>query len=98
MEKFNKFILSIIILLIVIPNIIGQTKKNCLRAFNIRSKGLNISFDFYNNQYLRCQAILPDGFNQTTVVPNLSDEDGNVVFLQCTGENQASHHGTKLTG
>ncbi|MHB8581222.1 MAG: glycoside hydrolase family 36 protein [Ignavibacteriaceae bacterium] len=98
MKDLFKFSIFLFIYLFSIQTIFGQDKKNTFDGFSIGTKDLNISFDFYNNQYLRCQTILPDGFNQTTVVPNLSDEDGNVVFLQCTGENQASHHGTKLTG
>ncbi len=42
--------------------------------------------------------MLPAGVNQKAAYNGKSDDFGNEVYLQCTGENQSAHHGTKLAG
>jgi alpha-galactosidase len=98
MRLFFKSIILTFIFLLLVKNLPGQDKKNTSDEFSIGNKDLKISFYFYNKEYLRSSTFLPVDYNAANPLPQLSGESGNVVFMHCAGEDQASHHGTKLTG
>ena len=98
MKIFYKLIISSFTFLLSVQSILGQDKNNTFDNFYFGNKDLKISFYLYNNEYLRNSSFLPADYKVNNPLPDWSSESGNVVFLQCTGENQASHHGTKLTG
>jgi alpha-galactosidase len=98
MKIFCKLIIYSFTFLLSVQSILGQDKNNTFDSFYFGNKDLKISFYLYNNEYLRNSSFLPSDYKEINPLPKWSSESGNVVFLQCTGENQASHHGTKLTG
>lgn len=79
-------------------NVFSQQNSESNNAFTINPKRLKISFSFFNSRNLRLISFLPEGVFSTDKMPVAAGGPDNEVFLQCIGENQAAHHGTKLTG
>lgn len=94
--KHCSFIL--VLFLFFVLDTYGQSDQNESQAFSIHPKGLSISFDFRNDKNLRVPSFLPSGYIPAIDSFPVGNEESNEVFLHCTGENQASHHGVKLTG
>ncbi len=94
----NRCLFLLILFLFFVPDILGQANQKEPQAFAIQPKGLNISFGFYDNKFLRSQSFLPADYVPMIDSFAVGNEEGNEVFLHLTGENQASQHGAKLTG
>ncbi|NEW85291.1 MAG: alpha-galactosidase, partial [Mariniphaga sp.] len=66
--------------------------------FSISNQGLKIDFTLQNDKFLRLLSMLPEKYAPEKKLPNPGFDSGNEVMMQCSGENQASHHGAKFTG
>jgi alpha-galactosidase len=98
MRKFVYIFLLLFVFPITAEISFGQQNKQISAPFSIEPKGLKISFDFYKKKYLRVLSFLPAENQKNIGVSDWCEEAGNEVFLHCSGENQASHHGSKMTG
>ena len=67
-------------------------------SFSLKESGLSLDFDLFQHRCLRLRTVLPETYKSAEKLPDMNEESDNEVFLHITGENRASHHGSKLTG
>lgn len=96
-SRFSKTVLLIFL--------ISTTSNASISANSVDGGELKISnghidfnFAFYKDHFLRLRSVLPSSFSTKVALPTINIESDNEVFLHITGEDQASHHGSKLTG
>lgn len=83
-------------LLTIVLSASGQ--RELTAPFKIETSGMELSFDFSNQNNIRLLTMLPKGIDKSVAYTGNCDDFGNEVYLQLTGENQSAHHGTKLAG
>jgi len=76
----------------------AQQPANETEAFSLSSGLVQYKFSMYQNKYLRFRSMLPEGATVENKMPDINYESDCEVFLHLSGENRASHHGSKLTG
>jgi len=64
----------------------------------LKEGNMQLNFSLNHHKFLRLESILPGNFELKNKLPETNAESNNEVFLHVTGENRASHHGSKLTG
>ena len=62
-------------------------------SLQIKSSGLRIDFEVYENKHLRLLNILPESFPSQAKPEKMNNEAGFDVFMYGTGENRTIHHG-----
>lgn len=75
-----------------------KAQNDSRKPFVLEAGGLNLSFEFYQDKYLRLRSFLPQENKQYFLLRNTDREAENEVFMHISGENRGVHHGAKMTG
>ena len=94
LNKYSFFVSIMLLSLLAYVEGIAQTSD----SFSLKESGLSLDFDLFQHRCLRLRTVLPETYKSAEKLPDMNEESDNEVFLHITGENRASHHGSKLTG